>query len=93
MRTDIEVTEEDQGSYLVQVGEGRSKTTHRVAVPPGLAYRLGGGSVSDVALVEESFRFLLEHEPNTSILRRFSIEQIGDYFPQWESEMTRRLAK
>jgi hypothetical protein len=32
-------------------------------------------------LIEESFRFLLEREPNTSILRSFHITDISRYFP------------
>ena len=41
----------------------------------------GGAGTSDERLIEESFRYLLEHEPNTSILRKFSIDQIENYFP------------
>ncbi len=41
---------------------------------------------------EQSFEFLLEREPATSILRRFSLDVIGDYFPDYEAEMTRRAA-
>jgi hypothetical protein len=91
MTGEVSVTERGRGVYVVEVAVGRSRTTHRVEVPPGMAQKIGGGPVSDVALVEESFRFLLEHEPNTSILRQFSIERIADYFPQWESEMRTRL--
>ena len=31
--------------------------------------------------IKESFRFLLEREPNTSILRSFHITDISRYFP------------
>jgi hypothetical protein len=44
-------------------------------------------------LIEESFRFLLEREPNTSILRSFDITDISLYFPEYEREIRRRLAK
>jgi hypothetical protein len=88
--TGITVTENAPGSYLVEV-HAQPPTTHTVRVPPGLAERLGGEGSSDHRLVEESFRYLLEREPNTSILRSFSIEQIGDYFPGWSLEIARRL--
>jgi hypothetical protein len=35
-------------------------------------------------LVERSFRFLLERESNTSILRSFELSVIGQYFPEYE---------
>jgi hypothetical protein len=89
---EISVTEKGPGAYLVEVQGGRASTTHEVRVPPGLAVQIGGRGTTDVALVEAAFGFLLEHEPNTSILRSFSIEQIGDYFPEWSTDVEVRLA-
>jgi hypothetical protein len=43
-------------------------------------------------VVRESFRFLLEREPASSILRRFSLGDIARYFPEYPSELERRLA-
>ena len=37
-----------------------------------------------------SLAFLLEREPPTSILRRFGLEVIGTYFPEYPGEMRRR---
>ena len=39
------------------------------------------------------FRFLLERESNTSILRSFRITDISRYFPEYEREIRRRLAR
>lgn len=44
-------------------------------------------------LVEESFHFLLEREPVTSILPSFDIEVIERYFPGYRREIGARLAK
>ena len=88
---ELTVTEQQPGRYLVEVSGGGSTTTHRVQVPAGLAQRLGGPDMTDQGLVEESFRYLLEREPNTSILRSFSLDQIGDYFPGWSQEMAHRF--
>jgi hypothetical protein len=88
--TDLTVTRRSPGSFVVEVAAG-TPTTHQVEVPSGLAEDLGGAGTSDERLIEESFRYLLEHEPNTSILRKFSIDQIENYFPRWPSEMSRRL--
>jgi hypothetical protein len=43
------------------------------------------------ALVEESFRFLLEREPQGSIMRRFDLQVIGRYFPEYSEEIGKRL--
>jgi hypothetical protein len=53
--------------------------------------RLGGGDIPAEHLIEESFRFLLEREPNSSILRTFDLPVIGRYFPKYESEIRKRL--
>jgi hypothetical protein len=45
------------------------------------------------SLIEESFSFLLERESNTSILRSFRITDISRYFPEYEREIRRRLAR
>jgi hypothetical protein len=99
----LKVTQESAGSFVVEVAppsspaSGRSgggaSTTHHVRVPAGLAEKIGGGGTTDETFVEESFRFLLERESNTSILRSFSIEVIGDYFPEWPGEMAKRLSR
>jgi hypothetical protein len=59
-------------------------------MPPGLPETLGWAPGRDTELVRASFEFLLEREPATSILRRFSLDVIGDYFPEYPGEMARR---
>ena len=54
--------------------------------------RLAGGNVAAEKVIEESFRFLLEREPNTSILASFDLSIISRYFPEYEREIRRRLA-
>jgi hypothetical protein len=43
-------------------------------------------------LVEKSFEFLLEREPNTSILRSFDLPAIQRYFPEYERTIRTMLA-
>jgi hypothetical protein len=73
------------------VSEGAQRTTHEVTVPENL----GEGvelPVRDLEpIVRESFRFLLEREPAASILSRFSLSDIPRYFPEYPSELARRL--
>ncbi len=90
---DLKVTPQHAGRYLVEVSGDTVTTTHEVRVPTGLAQHVGGPGTTDQALVEESFRYLLEREPNTSILRTFSLDQIGSYFPGWSEEIADRLGR
>ena len=58
-------------------------TTHSVRISAADLERYGGGDVTD--LVRRSFQFLLEREPNTSILREFDLSAIERYFPDYGS--------
>jgi hypothetical protein len=59
----------------------RTTTTHTVTVTPAYWQKLTGGKVPPEKLVERSFEFLLEREPNSSILRTFDLPTIQRYFP------------
>ena len=43
--------------------------------------------ISKKKLLEYSFQFLLDREPNTSILSFFELNIISKYFPEYESEI------
>jgi hypothetical protein len=73
-------------TYEVVV-EGDVETTHRVVLTPEYYRKLTGGTVTHEWLLIRSFRFLLEREPNTSILASFDLEHINRYFPEYEGEM------
>jgi len=72
--------------------QDRSTTTHIVTVAAEDAARLTGGKVSTEQLVRKSFEFLLEREPNTSILRSFDLTVIGHYFPEYERVIGKLLS-
>ena len=80
----------DDQTFEVTVS-GPAATTHTVTVQPDYAERLTGGSVPMEQLVAASFDFLLQREPNTSILRRFELSVIGHYFPEYERTMRARF--
>jgi hypothetical protein len=79
------------GEFQVEVGEGGGQTTHRVAVPPSLGEGVELPADDLERVVRESFRFLLEREPASSILTRFSLSDITRYFPEYPSELAHRL--
>ena len=78
--------------YEVEVAAARP-TLHCVTAGAGDVECLAGGKANAERLIEESFRFLLERESNTSILRSFRITDISRYFPEYEREIRRRLAR
>ena len=73
----------DAQTYEVVVNAA-TPTEHIVSVTPAYAEKLAGGRMSVEELVRHSFDFLLEREPNTSILRRFDLSVIARYFPEYE---------
>jgi hypothetical protein len=88
---DISISPLAPREFRVQVREGDRETTHQVTVPD----RLGDGlELHDdlERVVRESFRFLLERERATSILAQFSLSDIPRYFPEYPSELARRLS-
>lgn len=94
MSAKITVSEIKAGEFQVRVSEGGTETSHHVAISPADYNRYAGTSgVTQEELVRRSFEFLLEHEPKESIIGRFQLNVISRYFPQFEKEMQRRLAK
>jgi hypothetical protein len=89
---EVTVVEEPDDTYTVTVEDRSRSTTHHVRVPAELPRSLGCQQVPAAELVRCSFAFLLAREPATSILRSFSLEQIGDYFPDYPEAIRRLVA-
>ena len=68
---------------------GPTKTEHKVTVTVNHHKRLTAGQVTKERLLEFSFKFLLQKEPNTSILSSFDISVIQNYFREYEAEVKR----
>ena len=66
-----------------------STTTHTVTVTDQSLSDLPDSNVTKTQLLEFSFRFLLEREPNTSILSSFDINVISRYFFDYKDEVRR----
>lgn len=79
----IEVKEVNQQTFRVVI-YANSITEHEVHVNPSYAQSLGYGNTSTVELIEKSFEFLLNRESNNSILKRFDLNVISHYFPEYE---------
>lgn len=89
--TEILVSPLGSDLYRVEVTEGETQTIHDVTVSPGDITRFAQGR-GPQDLLEESFRFLLEREPKEAILPKFEIGVIARYFPDYPTEITRRMA-
>jgi hypothetical protein len=92
MRSEVHVLPAQPGRFEVQCTTERATTSHVVSVPERVLDDIGLPRLDPLHLVEESFTFLLEREPNTSIMRTFDLEDIGRFFPEYVEEMRARLA-
>jgi len=70
--------------FEVEVGDGVSKTNHVVSLDDSYYMDLTGGKVGKEELIKESFEFLLEREPKETILSKFDLSVIQQYFPEYE---------
>jgi hypothetical protein len=90
-RARIQVDPVDAGTFRVTVSEGGGRTVHTVTVDPAYHRHLTGGGVATEELVRRSFEFLLAREPKESILGSFALSVISRYFPDYETEIARRV--
>ena len=83
----VRVHESGDGHVAEVRVHDQETTTHRVRVSRIERERYGTEDVVD--LVRRSFEFLLEREPNGSILREFDLSTIERYFPEYAREIRR----
>jgi hypothetical protein len=79
----ITIKKINETTFKVTVWDQKT-TAHLATVLPEYWQKLTGGTVSSEKLVDKSFEFLLEREPNTSILLTFDLPVIRRYFPEYE---------
>lgn len=82
----ISVKKINDTTYDVTVKDD-SITKHRVTLDATYYKKLTNEAVAKEVLIEKSFEFLLEREPNTSILSSFELPVIGEYFPEYERQI------
>ena len=66
-------------------------TKHTVLLTDEYHDSLTTKKISKEKLIEYSFQFLLDREPNTSILSFFKLNIISKYFPEYENEIKKLL--
>ena len=87
----INVKKVGESSYEVAVNAA-TVTMHTVTLSPSYYQKLTNGRVPAEALIQKSFEFLLEREPNTSILSSFDLQVISRYFPEYERTIGNMLS-
>ena len=87
----IKITEIEKDKFLVEVSDN-VKSSHNVVISDKVYQELTNSMISKYELLENSFAFLLDREPNTSILTNFEIQIISHYFSDY-TNCVRRWCK
>ena len=80
------ITELSKDKFEITVNADQL-TKHVVSVTDQMLLNLTNNKISKEELLNFSFNFLLEREPNTSILSKFDIIVISKYFPEYISKV------
>jgi hypothetical protein len=79
-----------EDGWICHVSAADGGGEHEVTLDRATLDDLAPGATPE-ALVEASFRFLLEREPPEAILRRFELPIIARYFADYPDEIRRRM--
>jgi hypothetical protein len=91
-RVDVDCQLESDGwTCTVEVSDDRGSSHHTVRVPADDLVRLDPTAADPTDLVRRSFDFLLRREAKESILASFDLKVISRYFPDYETEISRRV--
>jgi len=85
----IEVKRKSEQEFVVTIKERGARTEHVVTLDDEYYQYLTDGEMTREELIELSFGFLLEREAKESILPRFNLRIINNYFPEFEKEIKR----
>ena len=87
-RSSISIEKRNDNVFEVTVADSVT-TTHTVTVTDQSLTDLTDNNTTKTQLLEFSFNFLLDREPNTSILSSFDINVISRYFSDYRDEVRR----
>jgi len=85
----IEVKRKSEQEFVVTIKEGSTGTEHAVTLDDEYYQHLTDGEMTREKLIKMAFEFLLKREPKESILSRFNLRIINNYFPEFEKEIRR----
>ena len=82
----ISVEAIDNNSFKVSVTKD-SSTEHIVLLNDSFHQDVSNNKLTKTELIAKSFEFLLKRESNQSILKKFNLEVISQYFPEYIDEI------
>ena len=85
MNVEVETIGDDE--FLVKVSASTS-TEHHVTLTDAYWEQIWNSRLTKNEIVSRSFAFLLEREPNSSIMRTFDLPVIQRYFNEYEGITT-----
>ena len=80
----------DNNTFKVSVSKD-STTEHVVLLNDRFHQDVTNNKLTKTALITKSFEFLLEKESNQSILKKFNLEVISQYFPEYIDEIKKLI--
>ena len=83
MSDQINIKELSSNAFDVTI-YSNTETNHQVTISDNFITEYQIKNLTKKEIIEQSFIFLLERESNTSILRKFDIEVIANYFPEYK---------
>ena len=83
MSDQINIKELSSNAFDVTI-YSNTETNHQVTISDNFITEYQIKNLTKKEIIEQSFLFLLERESNTSILRKFDIEVIANYFPEYK---------
>ena len=86
----ISVESIDNNSFSVSVSKD-SATEHIVLLNDRFHQDVTNNKLTKNELITHSFKFLLKRESNQSILKKFNLEVIGQYFPGYIDEIKKLI--
>ena len=83
MSDQINIKELSPNAFDVTI-YSNTETNHEVTISDNFITEYQIKNLTKKEIIKKSFIFLLERESNTSILRKFDIEVIANYFPEYK---------
>ena len=86
----INVETIDNNTFKVSVTKNAS-TVHIVLLNDRFHLDVSNNKLTKTELITKSFEFLLKRESNQSILKKFNLEVISQYFPEYIDEIKKLI--
>jgi hypothetical protein len=83
----IEVKKKSDQEFVVTIKERSGSSEHVVTLDDEYYKNLTDAKINKEELIKKSFEFLLERESKESILSRFNVRIIKNYFPEYEEKI------